>query len=61
MKTKPSKSSTTTKKHFTVGIDLGDKSHAVCVLEDGSDEVVHSEMVENTKDAMSRSLGDFQK
>jgi transposase len=62
MKKKPSKSSTTTtKKHFTVGIDLGDKSHAVCVLEDGSDEVVHSEMVENTKDAMSRSLGGFAK
>jgi transposase len=59
MKKKPPKKAATTKKHFTVGIDLGDRSHAVCVLEDGSDEPVHRETVENTKDAMSRSLGGF--
>ena len=65
MKAKPSKkattTTTTTKKHFAIGIDLDDKSHAVCVLEEGSDEAVHRETVENTNDAMSRSLGGFAK
>ena len=57
MKTKPTKKAPVAKKHFTLGIDLGDTSHAVCVLEASSDEPVHTETIENTKDAMSRSLG----
>ena len=45
---------------YTIGIDLGDKFHAVCIL--GIDgEVIDELVVENTRDALSRSLGGYGK
>ena len=46
-------------KSTTVGMDLGDKNHAICVL-DESGEVVREDTIANTKRAIRRYFGELE-
>jgi transposase len=43
---------------FTLGLDLGDRSHHVCVL-DAAGEIVREGALSNTRPALARLLADF--
>src|ERR1035441_2784955 len=43
---------------FTLGLDLGDRSHYVCVL-DASGQIVRDDSLPNTRPALSQLLADF--
>ena len=43
---------------FTLGLDLGDRAHHVCVL-DASGQIVREASLPNTRPALSQLLADF--
>ena len=44
---------------FTLGLDLGDRSHHVCVL-DAAGEIVREGALSNTRPALARLLADLE-
>lgn len=60
-KTTPSVVSTSpapTLRGFTLGLDLGDRSHHVCVL-DAAGQIIHEAALPNTRPGLAQWLPDF--
>ena len=49
----PTKHRKTNAASFTIGIDLGDRKHAICVLDDQGD-IVREDSISNTREALSK-------
>ena len=70
MKTTPNKSSSTPSvvststpavvSGFTLGLDLGDRAHHVCVL-DAAGQIVREASLPNTRPVLAQLLADFPK
>ena len=43
---------------FTLGLDLGDRSHHVCVL-DAAGQIVHEDALVNVRPALAKLVADF--